>query len=375
MSFIVYLFYRLAVIFLLVIPLSYVLFFFLLIKGWNKLYYTHITSNKTVSILIPFRNESDSLTDLIKSLNSLEYEPANLEIIFIDDHSDDNSSLIIKNIKWNHKIIHLEADVFGKKNAVTTGLKNAANEIIVCTDADCTFSPEWLHGLLSPFKNENIKIVLGGVVLSGEHHILSAFEKIEFISLVAAGASFCGLGHPIYGNGANLAFCKSAVKELDNPFNAKKSSGDDVFLIHSIKKKYHNAIAFTQHPNSIVRAKSTKTLSEFIRQRIRWASKSASYTDSDAVSLSIYILLFNLALTILLVGSFFCSCLFYTFVITYVTKTLLDLIFFMKIDHLLGTKKYLKHIFYFQMIYMIYITIIGTSSLLITPSWKGRKIK
>jgi len=362
------------VLFFLILPLSYIFFIFILLKGWKRLATFQTTSHLNVSIIIPFRNESNSLRNLVGALERLEFDRGAFEVIFIDDHSEDNSADLLKNIKVPHKILSLQEHEKGKKTAVMKGIAHSSYGIIVFTDADCTFSPLWLKCLIAPFADNNVRMVLGGVILEGRNHFLSAFEQLEFASLVTSGAAFCGLGKPLYGNSANLAFRKSVLGEFENPFNSEKSSGDDVFLIHNIKRKFPAAIVFQKSEESYVRTDSTKTLGQFFQQRIRWGAKSSSYKDPMTISVSIFVLLFNGLSVLMLLLSPFCSGLFFIFAITYAIKTSFDAMFFYKAKNLIGEKKLLWHIVYFQFIYILYISIIGIASVFIKPTWKGRKI-
>ena len=50
----------------------------------------------TFSVVVVFRNESENLSDLITSLNQLNYPKSYYEVLFVNDESDNNSVEIIK---------------------------------------------------------------------------------------------------------------------------------------------------------------------------------------------------------------------------------------------------------------------------------------
>ena len=77
-------------------------------------------STSFISILIPFRNESNSLPILIKSLNQLKVSGIELEVIFINDHSNDSSCDILNLCKLPFSVLHLE-DKKDKKAAIELG--------------------------------------------------------------------------------------------------------------------------------------------------------------------------------------------------------------------------------------------------------------
>src|SRR6056300_1273164 len=68
-----------------------------------------ISSNKStsfISILMPFRNETNSLPRLIESLNQLEVSGIELEVIFINDHSTDSSCDLLNLCKLPFSVLH-----------------------------------------------------------------------------------------------------------------------------------------------------------------------------------------------------------------------------------------------------------------------------
>jgi poly-beta-1,6-N-acetyl-D-glucosamine synthase len=64
---------------------------------WNSIIPLTIDDSfvTSVTIVIPFRNEAQNLGALIKSLNDLELGHHQVEVLFINDHSTDNSVNVI----------------------------------------------------------------------------------------------------------------------------------------------------------------------------------------------------------------------------------------------------------------------------------------
>ena len=60
-------------------------------------------------------------------------------------------------------------------------------------------------------------------------------QELEFLSLIGSGAGAIGIENPIFCNGANMAYRKDVFLETNNFNNDNTVSGDDVFLLHSIK--------------------------------------------------------------------------------------------------------------------------------------------
>jgi glycosyltransferase involved in cell wall biosynthesis len=94
-----------------------------------------------VSVIIPVYNEEKCLEDVVSKLKETMID-ANLkfEIIMVDDGSTDQSGKIIKGIKGIRAFSHAQNIGYGA--ALKTGLKKAAGNIIVITDADGTYPIE-----------------------------------------------------------------------------------------------------------------------------------------------------------------------------------------------------------------------------------------
>ncbi len=118
-----------------------------------KLTKEKITKGQRVSVILPARNEKDHIKRCLKSLAEQDYE--NLEIIAIDDSSDDGTGQIINEMAKIYKnIIHVQAGPkpkgwVGKNWPCAQGRKRATGEMLFFTDADTVHSPQALSRALS----------------------------------------------------------------------------------------------------------------------------------------------------------------------------------------------------------------------------------
>jgi len=99
-----------------------------------------------VSVLIPVRNEAENIAELIDCLTKQTHLDS-LEIIFIDDSSEDGTGKALREAKANGaaiKIINAPAlpnNWLGKPWALQQGYLAASGEIIVTIDADVRLAP------------------------------------------------------------------------------------------------------------------------------------------------------------------------------------------------------------------------------------------
>ena len=94
---------------------------------------------KKISILIPVFNEKNTLLDIVKQVESVDFCGLEQEIILVDDCSTDGTKDLYSQLK--HKIVYHEVNK-GKGAALRTGLEIACGDIIIIQDADLEYSPK-----------------------------------------------------------------------------------------------------------------------------------------------------------------------------------------------------------------------------------------
>lgn len=110
-----------------------------------------------ISILIPVYNEKDSLLELLKRVESVDFG-LEKEIILVDDFSTDGTKDLYSQI--SHKVLYHEFNQ-GKGAALRTGLKEATGDIIIIQDADLEYNPEDYIPLVEHIKNDEADVVYG----------------------------------------------------------------------------------------------------------------------------------------------------------------------------------------------------------------------
>lgn len=105
-----------------------------------------------LSVVIPFYNEKENLSPLVKKLNQvLSSLNKSFEVIFIDDGSTDDGFDVLKELignKEDWRIIRFRKN-FGQTAAWAAGLDYATGQIVVIMDADLENSPQDIPLLLS----------------------------------------------------------------------------------------------------------------------------------------------------------------------------------------------------------------------------------
>lgn len=162
------------------------------------------SENPLVSILVPGRNEGAHIYTLAQSLHEQTY--SNLEIIVIDDGSDDATPYICRDLEKNgfiHRYLRI-TDRCGKAGAANFGARFAKGKYIVHLDADSSLDRDAIEKVLIPFYvNERVKAVGGCVkVRNGRYNICTSLQALEYLKTIMVGrmvTSELGIYHIISG--------------------------------------------------------------------------------------------------------------------------------------------------------------------------------
>lgn len=364
--------------------LFYSFFLILIYKGLNRLeIFTgqKIIPNEFISVIIPFRNEEDSILKSLESLEKQKYNNAKFEVIYINDKSEDNSLNILRHSikKTNIKVISVPDNSLlrgHKKKAIEYGIRNSQGEIIVTTDADCTHNENWLSSLVSIF-DKNTGFVSGPVEFNAGNSFFERLQRLEFASLIITGAGLIGSNKPTICNAANLAFRKSVFYKVNGySNNLNISSGDDEFLMHKIHKETNMRVKFCTDRNAMAYTEPNKNISQFYQQRKRWASKGLFYSDKFLVLKLILIYLFYLSLVVQPILGFVLSPIFFvTFGTSFFIKIFLEYLILKKGVNMLFHKDIMKVFLSAEILHVPYILLSGVSGAFGNYRWKDREVE
>jgi len=358
-------------------------------KGWDSIpewtpspaFEPHVK----VSVIIPARNEATHILKTLKSLSQQQYPKHLLEVIVVDDHSEDETAMLVNNVRWpNVHLIRLTEYVQGidiqsyKKKAIEVAIAQSQGELIITTDADCVFEPDWIRTIVSLYQHQDYHVITAPVNFYNEKNALQRFQSLDFLGMMAITAAGVAYKQGYLANGANLTYTKRIFERLSG-FEGidQKASGDDIMLVHKVAKEHSlDSIAFLKSRAAIVRTEAKATWSEFYQQRLRWATKNASAEDwRNTLQLAIvflfcWILVIDLALifvwkwaALLFVGHLAC-------------KWLSDYFFLKKMANWFGRMELMKGYWRSQLYHTGYILVIGTMANLVKQyEWKGRKVE
>lgn len=345
----------------------------------------HFTATTSFSIIVPARNEEANIGHCIESIFSQQYPQHLFEVIVVDDHSTDNTSAIVAQYQQqyaNLKLIQLKDVVMGqlmnayKKKAISTAIAQAKGDWIVTTDADCVISNLWLANYAAYIQQYQPVFVAAPVLFINTHSFVSIFQCLDFISLQGITSASVSVGFHSMCNGANLAYNKAVFhevgefKDIDN-----KASGDDMLLMHKIKKQYPKKVGLLFTPFAIVQTHPMPDWKSFFNQRIRWASKATDIKDMRIFFVLLLVYGYNVILLFMPLVSFVEPIALLYWLGLILLKSFTELSFMLPAARFFKQQHLLSWFLVMQPVHLFYTVVAGFLGKFGSYHWKGRSVK
>jgi glycosyltransferase involved in cell wall biosynthesis len=341
---------------------------------------------RSISVLVPARNEEKMILDCLGSLALQRYPRALFEVIVIDDHSSDGTVQAVRSFEGDlslRLLLMAERKQPGngmafKKSAIDAGVRAARGELIVTTDADCVFHPEWLSLLAACCEERDAAFIAAPVRIGlvGRRSLLDIFQTLDFITLQGITGASVYRGWHSMCNGANLAYTAAAFEEAGG-FRDIDSlpSGDDMLLMHKIALLHPDRVLYLKNREAIVNTHPARSWREFMHQRVRWASKADRYDDKRIFRVLLLVYVMNALLLLVGVGGFFDRRLGWFFLALLVLKTLVEYPFVREVASFFGQRPLMRYFALLQPLHIVYTVVVGWMGKFGSYDWKDRKIK
>lgn len=120
-------------------------------------------SDKTLTVIIPARNEESNIKECLDSLIQQSYK--NLDIIVVNDQSEDKTPEIVKEFQRTYPFIRLidikekPVEWVGKSYALYSGYLESVSPLLLFMDADVRLNKLCIERTLETISNENLDIL------------------------------------------------------------------------------------------------------------------------------------------------------------------------------------------------------------------------
>ncbi len=235
------------------------------------------------SIVVAIKNEAPIIENLLKSLIKIDYPKEMLEIIIVDNGSNDNTGDIVSKFceKYDY-FTFIKAEnksnnkLKGKSYALQQGILKSKGEIILVADGDCKVPPSWVRSYNSKF-DKKIGLIAGNLSLIEKNRKASLFVKIQaldwiFLQSIAAGTT--GINLPVSMIGGNFAIRRETYNDIGGFEKLGFSIIEDMQIIQAVAKNKKWKVLYSSDNDLLVDTLPPVKFSEFIKQRKRWVMGS-----------------------------------------------------------------------------------------------------
>ncbi len=139
-----------------------------------------------LSVIVPCYNEEENVQcfyeELMKNSSFFEKEGLEVEILYIDDGSRDDTVAEVKKLREKDERVHLVSFSrnFGKESAIYAGLQKAKGDYVVMMDADLQDPPALLPEMFSYIQQGYDSVATRRVTRKGEPPIRSFFARMFY---------------------------------------------------------------------------------------------------------------------------------------------------------------------------------------------------
>jgi hypothetical protein len=156
--------------------------------------------------------------------------------------------------------------------------------------------------------------------------------------------------------------------------NDKVRSGDDIFVLLTLKKTYPKRIHFIKSNDAAIYTSLPLQMNSFFRQRKRWAAKARYYNDPAIIVTALIVFSINfLLLVCLLLGLWKGN--FANFIILFLLKSAIDFPVLQRVTAFFNEKRMVKWFPAVQSFYFLYVCFTVFAAFFSPITWKGRLIQ
>ena len=239
-----------------------------------------------VTIIIPCFNEEQWIQRTITGCINQDYPADKLEVIVVDDCSNDNSFARIEEIVEELKVTEYRYDIearlryvrqeknAGKREALAKGTVMAKHELVVFVDSDSFLDPFAIRNIVQPFKDTKMGGVSGRTDVANTYtNALTKMQAVRYyiaFRIMKAAESYFDavtcLSGPLSCYRKDLVL-KYMDAWLNQEFCGEKATfGDDRSMTNFILKENRTGYQDTAVCNTIV----PNNYSVFLKQQMRW---------------------------------------------------------------------------------------------------------
>ncbi len=225
------------------------------------------TFTPAVSVIIPCFNEEKSAVKTIQSVLALDYPQENIQIIFVDDGSTDNTlATVTEAFKGNPQVEVYHKENGGKYTALNFGLEKVRHAFIGSLDADSFVDPKSLRIIMQKFRNPKVMATIPATIIHEPKTFVQKAQKAEY-HYSAFMQQVLSHVNSVFVTPGPFSFFRKEVFDIIGKYKHAYNTEDMEIAMrmqaHGMKIAHaEKALIYTLGPN---------TIKKLYRQRVRWA--------------------------------------------------------------------------------------------------------
>ena len=238
--------------------------------------------NPALTVVLPVRNEADTLPRLLADLAAQSQWPA--EVIIINDASEDDTLDAMKAAgPFPFPLRILANPGAGKKAGLSFGIREARTEWVVGIDADARIGTEALTAVAKGLAQQGgswdmalLPLRIARQSQGAPEDLLTRLQALDFAAMQGWAVAAVLRGRPAMASGGGWVWRRNAFPH--DQLRPELPSGDDVFSLAAlIERGDGHRVGWLADRRAMVSAGPMDTLGTLFDQRIRWGAKSRRY--------------------------------------------------------------------------------------------------
>ena len=172
-----------------------------------------------VTVLLTVHNEESVVGSRLDNLLTQDYRSDLLNILIVSDHSNDGTEGIVRSYCKQNSNIELylaQNEIGGKTAAQNEAIPHVYSDLLVFTDANITFEPDFVSKVVKSFDDQNVGAVDGRLIFRKSDGAISESHGYYWSYELDLRELESQLGLMAVSSGATLAIRRNLFRDMAN---------------------------------------------------------------------------------------------------------------------------------------------------------------
>jgi poly-beta-1,6-N-acetyl-D-glucosamine synthase len=248
----------------------YFFFFYVILYRRNKSRLHEVLPIKKkygLTIMIPAKDESETLKETVISVINASKSYPIKEIIIINDGSTDNTLKIARGLEQEYgqiRVLHNPVSL-GKAGSLNRAIKIATTELVAVVDSQSHLERDSIKNLIGFFNEENVAVATGKILVRRKENFLEKLQALEY-AVIAFTRKMLGFVDAIYVTPGPLSIYRKKVLLEVGGFDTKNLTEDIEMTWRIVSRGYDVRMSLESNVETV----TPRSLKKWWRQRNRW---------------------------------------------------------------------------------------------------------